>query len=127
MPVLRFLPLWLQRFAYSNAMRVLGAFLAVVIVAVLPVLAWLRVFGATQNELPPLPAAVSVDDPQSKLGQECDIVRDANGHAADRVKMAFSCTQAPPPPCRISTLRLRVLSTRKHRSAGHLELQQQRK
>jgi hypothetical protein len=48
MPVLRFLPLWLQRFAYSNAMRVLGAFLTVVIVAVLPVLAWLRVFGAKQ-------------------------------------------------------------------------------
>jgi hypothetical protein len=46
MPVLRLPPLWLQRLAYSNAMRMLGAFLAVVIVAVLAVLAWLWVFGA---------------------------------------------------------------------------------
>jgi hypothetical protein len=36
----------LQPLAYSNAMRVLGAFLAVVAVAVLAVLAWLWMFGA---------------------------------------------------------------------------------
>jgi hypothetical protein len=46
MPVLRFLPLWLQRLAYTNTVRVFGAFLAVVAVVVLAGLAWLWVFGA---------------------------------------------------------------------------------
>ena len=45
MPVLRFLSLWLQRLADTNTVRVLGAFLAVVAVAALAVLAWLWVFG----------------------------------------------------------------------------------
>lgn len=46
MPIFRFLPLWLQRLAYTNTVRVLGAFLAVVAVAGLSLLAWLWVFGA---------------------------------------------------------------------------------
>jgi hypothetical protein len=42
----RFAPLWLQRYAYANAVRVFGAFVAVVAVVVLAGLAWLWVFGA---------------------------------------------------------------------------------
>lgn len=45
-PPRRFPPLWLQRYAYANALRDFGAFIAVVAVVVLAGLAWLWVFGA---------------------------------------------------------------------------------
>ncbi len=45
MPARRFPPLWLQRYAYTNAVRVFGALFAVVAVVVLAGLAWLSVFG----------------------------------------------------------------------------------
>jgi hypothetical protein len=46
MPHRRFPPLWLQRYAYTNTVRVFGAFFAVVAVVVLAGVAWLRLFGA---------------------------------------------------------------------------------
>jgi len=36
-------------------------------------------YGGPRSEASPLPSAWSVDDPDMKLGQDCYIVRDANG------------------------------------------------
>ena len=45
MPSRRFPLLWLQRYGHTNAVRVFGALVAVVVVVILAGLAWLWVFG----------------------------------------------------------------------------------
>jgi len=61
---------------------------------------WAQVASVNSIGFSPLPTA-PVDDPDTKLGQDCYIVRDANGHA-----LAYVYFEAEPRRCPLLSRRI---------------------